>query len=129
RHLVLGPDGRPGVAARAAVAGATVLAGGGALLLAVSLAWHGGETRTAFTRLTEGRPGWLAVLLLCVALAPNAAVWAAAYALGPGFLLGEGTLVTPLASASAPLLPPFPLLAAVPDAGPGTPVNWAAAAV
>ncbi|MBT3150980.1 hypothetical protein HTV45_08770 [Streptomyces sp. CHD11] len=129
RHLVLGPDGRPGVAARAAVAGATVLAGGGALLLAVSLAWHAGETRTAFLRLTEGWSGWLAVLLLCAALAPNAAVWAAAYALGPGFLLGDGILVTPLAAASAPLLPPFPLLAAVPGAGAGTPVNWAAGVV
>ncbi len=129
RHLVLGPDGRPGVAARAAAAGAAVLAGGGALLLAVSLAWHGEETRKAFLRLTEGWSGWLAVLLLCVTLAPNAAVWAAAYALGPGFLLGDGLPVTPLASASAPLLPPFPLLAAVPDAGAGTPWNWAAGTV
>ncbi|WP_244328870.1 DUF6350 family protein [Streptomyces marokkonensis] len=129
RHLVLGPDGRPGVAARAATAGATVLVGGGALLLAVSLGWHGGETRAALLRLTEGWSGWVAVLLLCVALAPNAAVWAAAYALGPGFLLGDATPVTPLASAPAPPLPPFPLLAAVPDAGEGTPVNWAAAAV
>ncbi|MEY7980329.1 DUF6350 family protein, partial [Streptomyces pilosus] len=129
RHLVLGPDGRPGVAARAAAAGAAVLAGGGALLLAVSLAWHGDETHGAFLRLTEGWSGWLAVLLLCVTLVPNAAVWAAAYALGPGFLLGDGTPVTPLASAPAPLLPPFPLLAAVPDAGAGTPWNWAAGTV
>ncbi|MFC9890613.1 cell division protein PerM [Streptomyces pilosus] len=129
RHLVLGPDGRPGVAARAAAAGAAVLAGGGALLLAVSLAWHGDETRGAFLRLTEGWSGWLAVLLLCVTLVPNAAVWAAAYALGPGFLLGDGTPVTPLVSAPAPLLPPFPLLAAVPDAGAGTPWNWAAGTV
>ncbi|MFE2276052.1 DUF6350 family protein [Streptomyces sp. NPDC059454] len=129
RHLVLGPDGRPGVVARAAAAGATVLAGGGALLLAVSLGWHGGESRQAFLRLTEGWSGWLAVLLLCVTLAPNAAVWAAAYALGPGFLLGTGTQVTPLASPSAPPLPPFPLLAAVPDAGAGTAPNWAAAAL
>ncbi|TWF85688.1 hypothetical protein FHX78_112641 [Streptomyces capillispiralis] len=129
RHLVLGPDGRPGAAARAAAAGAAVLTGGGAVLLAVSLAWHGGEARAAFPRLTEGWSGWLAVLLLCVTLVPNAAVWAAAYALGPGFLLGAGAPVTPLSSAPAPLLPPFPLLAAVPDAGAGTPVNWAAAVV
>ncbi|MFG2511577.1 DUF6350 family protein, partial [Streptomyces sp. NPDC048584] len=126
RHLVLGPDGRPGVVARAAAAGALVLTGGGALLLTVSLARHGGEARQAFARLTEGWSGWLAVLLLCVTLAPNAAVWAAAYALGPGFLLGTGTRVTPLFSEPAPLLPPFPLLAAVPDAGAGTAVNWAA---
>ncbi|WP_234328297.1 DUF6350 family protein [Streptomyces sp. NRRL S-37] len=129
RHLVLGPDGRPGVAARAAAAGAAVLAGGGALLLVVSLGWHAGETRQAFPRLTEGWSGWVAVLLLCVTLAPNAAVWAAAYALGPGFLLGAGTRVTPLFSPSAPPLPPFPLLAAVPDTGAGTAPNWAAAAL
>lgn len=129
RHLVLGPDGRPGVVARAAAAGATVLAGGGALLLVVSLGWHGGETRQAFLRLTEGWSGWLAVLLLCVTLAPNAAVWAAAYALGPGFLLGTGAQVTPLLSPSAPSLPPFPLLAAVPDTGTGTAPNWVTAAL
>ncbi|MFF6811921.1 DUF6350 family protein [Streptomyces sp. NPDC012403] len=129
RHLVLGPDGRPGVAVRAAVAGVTVLAGGGALLFAVSLGWHAGETGQGFLRLTEGWSGWLAVLLLCVTLAPNAAVWAAAYALGPGFLLGTGTQVTPLSSPPAPPLPPFPLLAAVPDVGAGTAPNWAAAAL
>lgn len=129
RHLVLGPDGRPGVVARAAAAGATVLAGGGALLLVVSLGRHGGETRRAFLRLTEGWSGWLAVLLLCVTLAPNAAVWAAAYALGPGFLLGTGAQVTPLLSPSAPSLPPFPLLAAVPDTGTGAAPNWATAAL
>ncbi|MFF7856148.1 DUF6350 family protein [Streptomyces sp. NPDC007904] len=129
RHLVLGPDGRPGVAARAAAAGTAVLVGGGALLLAASLAWHGAETQRTLLRLTEGWSGRLAVLLLGVTLVPNAAVWAAAYALGPGFLLGAGTLVTPLDSAPAPPLPPFPLLAAVPDAGAGTLLNWAAGAV
>ncbi len=75
RHLVLGPDGRPGVAARAAAAGAAVLVAGGAVLLAVSLGAHAGETRSAFGRLTEGWSGWLAVGLLCLTLLPNAAVW------------------------------------------------------
>ncbi|MFI2375134.1 DUF6350 family protein [Streptomyces sp. NPDC018964] len=129
RHLVLGPGGRPGAVTRAAVAGATVLAGGGALLFAVSLGWHAEEAGRGFLRLTEGWSGWLAVLLLCVTLTPNAAVWAAAYALGPGFLLGTGTQVTPLSSPPAPPLPPFPLLAAVPDVGAGTAPNWAAAAL
>ncbi|GAA3498838.1 hypothetical protein GCM10019016_059410 [Streptomyces prasinosporus] len=129
RHLVLGPDGRPGVAARAAAAGTAVLVGGGALLAMASLGWHGGEAQRAFLRLTEGWSGRLAVLLLGVTLVPNAAVWAAAYALGPGFLLGADSLVTPFSSAPTPLLPPFPLLAAVPDAGAGGPANWAAGAV
>ncbi|MEU3946100.1 DUF6350 family protein [Streptomyces sp. NPDC029526] len=129
RHLVLGPDGRPGVAARAAGAGTAVLVAGGALLLTVSLALHGSETQGALLRVTEGWSGRFAVLLLAVTLVPNAAVWAAAYALGPGFLLGAGAPVTPLSSAPVPLLPPFPLLAAVPDPGAGTWLNWAAGAV
>ncbi|MEU2908791.1 cell division protein PerM [Streptomyces massasporeus] len=129
RPLVLGPDGRPGVAARASAAGVAVLLGGGALLVVGSLAWHGAATQASLLRLTEGWSGRFAVLLLCVALLPNAAVWGAAYALGPGFALGAGHAVGPLASAPAPFLPPFPLLAAVPEAGKGAPVHWAAGAV
>ncbi|MFE6368822.1 DUF6350 family protein [Streptomyces sp. NPDC057833] len=129
RPLVLAPDGGPGVAVRAAAAGLAVLLGGGTLLVAVSLAGHGAGAQASLLRLTEGWSGRFTVLLLCAALLPNAAVWGAAYALGPGFALGAGHAVSPLASAPAPFLPPFPLLAAVPEAGEGTPVHWAAAAV
>ncbi|MFJ5729714.1 cell division protein PerM [Streptomyces paradoxus] len=129
RPLVLGPDGRPAVAARAAASGAVVLLGGGALLVVASMVGHGAATQASFFGLTEAWSGRFAVLLLCAALVPNAAVWGAAYALGPGFALGAGHTVGPLASAPAPLLPPFPLLAAVPEAGKGTPVHWAAGAV
>lgn len=131
RRLLLGADARArlGAAARAACAGATVLVGGGALLVAVSLVWHGGAARGSFLQLTEGWSGRFAVLLLCLVLVPNAAVWGAAYALGPGFSLAAGHLTGPLGSDPAPLLPPFPLLAAVPAGGPGTPLHWATAAV
>ncbi|MGW3950024.1 cell division protein PerM [Streptomyces sp. NPDC004752] len=118
-----------GTAARAAGAGAAVLVGGGALLLAVSLVAHGGAARESFLHLTDGWSGRFAVLLLCVGLVPNAAVWSAAYGLGPGFVLGTGHVVSPLSSDPAPLLPPFPLLVAVPDAGAGEPFDWAAGAV
>jgi len=131
RRRAMGPRawaGR-GVAGRAAGAGAAVLIGGGALALAVSLVWHGGAVRVSFLQLTEGWSGRFAVLLLCLALLPNAAVWAAAYGMGPGFTLGVGHVVSPFSSAPAPLLPPFPLLAAVPDAGVGTPLNGAAVLV
>ncbi|MDX2762968.1 cell division protein PerM [Streptomyces europaeiscabiei] len=122
RHVVA-------AAGRAAGAGVLVLAGGGALLVAVSLVWHGGAARDSFLQLTEGLSGRFAVLLLCLALVPNAALWAAAYALGPGFVLGAGHTTAPLAAAApVALLPPFPLLAAVP-AGGGSPVYWAVGAV
>ncbi|MFD4556451.1 DUF6350 family protein [Streptomyces sp. NPDC058469] len=134
RRLVLGPEAREsrariGTAARAAGLGTAVLVGGGALLLGASLVWHGGAARTSFLQLTEGLSGRFAVLLLCLALIPNAAVWSASYGLGPGFALGVHHTVAPLSSAPAPLLPPFPLLAAVPDAGTGTPLNWLAGLV
>ncbi|MFJ4522467.1 DUF6350 family protein [Streptomyces sp. NPDC088810] len=131
RRLVFGTDARArlGAAVRAAGAATAVLFGGGALLVGVSLVWHGEPARTSFLQLTEGWTGRFAVLLLGIALVPNAAVWAASYALGPGFLLGTGHLVHPLASHPAPLLPPFPLLAAVPGPGAGTPQNWAAGVV
>ncbi|MFE2421359.1 DUF6350 family protein [Streptomyces hokutonensis] len=134
RRLVLGPEAREsrariGTALRAAGIGTAVFVGGGALLLTASLVWHGGAAQTSFLRLTEALSGRFAVLLLCLALVPNAAVWSAAYALGPGFALGTHHTVDPLNSAPAPLLPPFPLLAAVPDAGAGTPLNWLAGLV
>ncbi|MEV7285332.1 DUF6350 family protein [Streptomyces sp. NPDC093252] len=131
RRRLLPPVARDrlGEALRAAAAGTAVLVGGGSLLVAVSLVGHGTAAGAAFAQLTEGWSGRFAVFLLCLALVPNAAVWGAAYALGPGFTLGVGQIVGPLGSAPGPLLPPFPLLSAVPSAGPGTPFTWAAAAV
>ncbi|MCX5258044.1 DUF6350 family protein [Streptomyces canus] len=131
RRLVLGADARArlSVAARAAAAGISVLVGGGAALLGVSLVAHGAATRVSFLQLTEGWSGRFAVLLLCLALVPNAAVWAAGYAVGPGFVLGAGHVVGPLSSDPAPMLPPFPLLAGVPETGPGGPAHWAAGVV
>ncbi|WAL97409.1 DUF6350 family protein [Streptomyces sp. Je 1-369] len=114
---------------RAGVAGAAVLVGGGALLVGVSLVLHAGPVQDSFMQVTDVWSGRLAVLLLALALVPNAAVWGASYGLGPGFVLGTGTVAGPLAAGSAPLLPPFPLLAALPSPGPGSPLTWASAAV
>ncbi len=129
RRRVLDPGVRHRVlaAGRTAGAGVAVFVGGGALLVAVSLVGHGGAARASFLQLTEAWSGRIAVLLLCLALMPNAALWGAAYALGPGFALGAGHVAGPLAADPAPLLPPFPLLSAVPDVGPGTPLHWAVA--
>ncbi|GDY76486.1 hypothetical protein SAV31267_059710 [Streptomyces avermitilis] len=113
---------------RAGLAGVAVLVGGGALLVGVSLVWHGGPAQDSFLRLTEGWSGRFAVLLLALVLVPNAAVWGAAYGLGPGFELGAGHMTGPLATGTPPaLLPPFPLLAAVPEAA--GPWGWVAGVV
>jgi hypothetical protein len=60
--------------------------------------------------------------LLTASVLPNATLFAGAYLLGPGFTVGTATLVSPGAVVLGPL-PMFPLLAALPDAGP-TP-GWA----
>ncbi|MGW1184125.1 cell division protein PerM [Streptomyces drozdowiczii] len=114
---------------RAALAGTAVLLGGGALVVASALVWHGAPVQDSFLRLAGDWGGRIAVLLLALGLVPNAAVWGAAYGLGPGFALGTASTVTPLAFTGRPALPDFPLLAAMPAHGPGTPLNWAAGAV
>jgi hypothetical protein len=116
-------------AIRGATVGTAVLVGGGALLVALSLAWHALTSGQAFQGLPRTWPGRFAVLLLAFALVPNAAVWAAAYTLGAGFTLGAGSVVSPLGTSAHPELPHFPLLAAVPEAGPGGPPTWAVGAL
>ncbi|MFF3992403.1 DUF6350 family protein [Streptomyces cyaneofuscatus] len=120
---------RAEAACRAAAVGAAVLVGGGALLVAVALGRNAAAAQDSFLALSGDWSGRLAVLLLAVSLVPNAALWGAAYGLGPGFALGTGATATPLGLTGTPAVPHFPLLAAAPDQGPATPLNWAALAV
>ncbi|MFF9849921.1 cell division protein PerM [Streptomyces litmocidini] len=124
------PGQRQAAAAlRAAGLGTLTLLGGGAVVAAGSLAWHAGRAQASFEGLAGEWSGRVTVLLLVLALLPNAAVWGAAYGLGPGFALGTGALATPLGLVGDPAVPPFPLLAALPAEGRGTWVHWAAVAV
>ncbi|MEU9851591.1 DUF6350 family protein [Streptomyces sp. NPDC047985] len=114
---------------RSAAAGVVTLLGGGALLVAVGLVRHADAAQQSFAQLVGGWADLVPVLLLALVLVPNAAVWGAAYGLGPGFALGTASTVTPLAFSGHPARPVFPLLAAVPDQGAGTMPNWAVAVV
>ncbi|MEU0356272.1 cell division protein PerM [Streptomyces cyaneofuscatus] len=120
---------RAEAACRAAAVGAAVLVGGGALLVAVALGRNAAAAQDSFLALSGDWSGRLAVLLLAVSLVPNAALWGAAYGLGPGFALGTGATATPLGLTGTPAVPSFPLLAAAPGQSPATPLNWAALAV
>jgi hypothetical protein len=94
-----------------------------AVVLAVSLVidWDGAVNVMSQLHTSPGAASLL--LGLCVLLVPNATVFSGSYLLGPGFAVGAHTLVTPTAVVLGPL-PMFPLLAALPDAGP-TPAWWA----
>ena len=106
-----------------------VLAGGGALVGGAALVWHGGAVAEAYGRLSGPDGGRIAVLLLAAALIPNLAVWAACYAVGAGFSVGVGSAVAPAGASGYPLLPPFPLLAALPGTGGAGVLGWATLAV
>ncbi|MGX9228377.1 cell division protein PerM [Streptomyces albus] len=98
-------------------------------MLLVALMWDLGAVLRAFPALTGSASGRLSLLLLTVALLPNAVLWATSYGLGPGFTLGGTGVVSPLATTGNPHLPPFPLLSAVPDDGSGGVLACCAAAV
>ncbi len=104
-----------------------VLCAGGLVLTLCAVLWRLDAVRDAFPELAGPWPGQFAVFLLVLALLPNAAVWGAAYGLGPGFALGAGTVVAPLTEGGNPQLPPFPLLAALPESGAGGPFAHLAA--
>lgn len=106
---------------RTALTAVAVLCGGGLLVLLGAVVWHAGEVHSAFPRLAgDSWTGEFAVLLLAVALLPNAVVWAAAYGLGPGFAIGASAAVGSMTqSGDRPWLPPFPLLEALPAADGG----------
>ncbi|GGX04742.1 cell division protein PerM [Streptomyces chryseus] len=116
------------VAVRAAGAGVSGLLGGGAVVALAALVWHAGAAQAAFFQLAGDWSGRFALALLVLALAPNAAVWGAAYGLGPGFALGAGATAAPLGVAGTPALPHFPLVAVLP-AGGAAPAHWATLAV
>lgn len=97
-------------------AGLLVLAGTGALLVGTSLGWHAGRSGELIRALAPGGSGGVGLFAIDLLLLPNAVVWAACFAVGPGFAVGAGTSVTPFA-VSLGALPAVPLLTALPAGG------------
>ncbi len=103
---------------RAVLASQLVLLTAGASVLVVGLAVHLDQVTALHAGLGAGLAGGTALLVAQLALAPNAIVWAGSYALGSGFTLGNGSLVSPSAT-DLGVLPALPLLGALPAEGPG----------
>lgn len=118
---------RCAAAGRAAGYALAALLGSGALLTLLGLGLHAGRVGHDLLQLAPDWASRATVLLLCLVLLPNAAVWGTAYGLGPGFTVGAGSTVGPLGTSAHPVLPQLPLLGGVPDAGPGGPLTWAVA--
>jgi hypothetical protein len=106
-------------AAAVAVAGLVVV---GSVLVAVSAVTNSGRITAVAEALDPDQAGGLALAMAGAALVPNAVVWAASYALGPGFALGTGTSIAP-GTVELGIVPALPALAAVPAEAPG-PWGW-----
>lgn len=99
---------------RAASVGLAFVVFCAALLLAASLALHFSDGLTVLDALSPGLIGNILLLVLGIAYLPNALVWVSSFLFGPGFAIGEGTIVSPFA-VEAGSVPTFPLVTAIPS--------------
>lgn len=84
-----------------------------AALLAINVAVHWADIVAAYQGLRAGSVGGAVLTLIQGGFLPNLAIWTMAWAAGPGFALGAGSSVGPLATQVAPI-PAIPMLAALP---------------
>jgi hypothetical protein len=99
---------------RATAAGLLTAVALGLLVVAVALAADTGGYATLSRSLGGSGAGAVGLLALGVLLLPNAAVAAIGVAAGPGFAVGNGTLVS-VHGVTLGAVPALPLLAALPD--------------
>jgi hypothetical protein len=103
---------------RAVLASQLVLLAAGAAVLVTGLARQLDRVGALHEGLAPGLAGGVALLAAQLVVVPNAVVWAGSYALGGGFTLGNGSLVSPSATELG-VVPGLPLLGALPAEGPG----------
>jgi hypothetical protein len=100
--------------ARTGVVAALLILAAGAGFTGLSVAVGGGQAAEMIGAYRTGVVGQAGITLVSLAYGANAAIWAAAYLLGPGLLLGIGTIVR-LTDVSTGPLPTIPLLAGLPE--------------
>lgn len=112
------------VTLRAGFLAVAFIVGMGAVAATVSLLVSIDDAVTMARALGAGLGGGVGLFMLGVAYVPVISVWGATYLLGAGVALGPTASVSPFVPAGAPAaLPPFPLLAALPQQAP--PFAWA----
>ncbi|MFJ5118441.1 DUF6350 family protein [Kitasatospora sp. NPDC088548] len=110
--------GAPVVRAAALAAGAALVAAGGVVVAVAALLDAAAGGGRGATPLAAGPAAVAGLVLLSLVLLPNAVLWGTAYALGPGFAAGAGTVVAPSGTVLGPV-PEFPLFALLPESGAG----------
>lgn len=101
-------------AIRTGVVAAVLVLAAGAGIAGLSVALGGGSASDMIGAYRTGVAGQTGITLISIAYAPNAAVWAAAYLLGPGFAVGTDTAVR-TTEVSVGALPAVPIFAGLPE--------------
>jgi hypothetical protein len=99
---------------RTGLVAAILILAAGAAFAGLSVVAGGGQAADMIAAYRTGVAGQAGITLLSLAYGANGVVWAAAYLLGPGFLLGTGTAVR-LTEVTVGPLPALPLLAGLPN--------------
>jgi hypothetical protein len=105
------------VAARTCLAVVTTFLVASALTLVLALLLDWGTAANVLTQLRLGGGESVLFLAASTLVLPNAVLFSGSYLLGPGFVVGTGTVVSPTVVVLG-AMPMFPLLAALPDDGP-----------
>lgn len=113
-----------GALARALGAGLAILVAVGSAALVTGLVMHRGQLVVLTEGLGGGMLGGVGAVLVQAVYVPTFVVWSTSYTLGAGFGLGDGSLVSP-ADTHVGLLPAWPIAAALPTPGPGSPLDLA----
>ncbi|WFE25021.1 DUF6350 family protein [Solwaraspora sp. WMMD791] len=100
-------------AGRTGLVAALLVLAAGAGAVGLSVAISGGDAADTIGVYRAGVAGQAGITLLSLAYAPNAAMWATSYLLGPGFALGTGTAVR-TSEVTLGSLPAVPLFAGLP---------------
>lgn len=98
---------------RCGTVAALALLAAGAATAGIAIAADGDTAAETLAAYQTGVAGLSGLVLLCIAYAPNLAVWVVSYLVGPGFAVGSGTVVrgSDLVVGS---LPPLPVFAGLP---------------
>ncbi|WP_167131125.1 cell division protein PerM [Paramicrobacterium chengjingii] len=101
-------------ALRAATGAVALLIVGAGLVVTVSIALGFSSVVSLYEAAQVGVVGGVAVTIAQIAFMPNIVIWTASWLVGPGFTLGEGSIVSPSGTITGPV-PSIPLLGSLPS--------------
>ncbi|MCL2784523.1 MAG: DUF6350 family protein [Propionibacteriaceae bacterium] len=99
---------------RAAVAGVLIALVGGVVVLVSGLIANREQFVMMTNQLNPGWAGGIVLALIQAFYALNVVIWCVSWSFGPGFTLGDGSVIS-LMGSHAGLLPAFPITAALPS--------------